>query len=917
MTLEEKLGQLLMLPVMAGAASRKSGSFRRLLVAIEDLGIGGLLVMARAGSAGLERGPAKTAAALLNELQRRARLPLIIAADFEAGTAARLADGAAFPHAMAVAAAGNPADAFAIGKITAEEARAAGIHWVFAPVADVNSNPDNPIINIRSFGESPEAVAAFASAFIRGVEAGGALACAKHFPGHGDTDIDSHLRLPVIPADRAHLEAVELPPFRAAIAAGVGSIMLGHLALPALEPDRRLPATFSPAIIGGLLRKEMGFDGLVVTDALTMDALASLGPPAEAAVRAIAAEADVLLLPPHPAATLRALREAVERQRIPMARIDEAVGRVLRAKARLGLAGRRLVDLDRLEKVFARREPARLAEEIAARGITLLRNDTGLLPLDARRAPRVLLAAISADPDPAPGRALEEELRKRAKKLAVVRADSRFSPPAQAHLPAPEDYDLAIVALFVRVADRKGTVSLPEEAATLAKRLLVAGKPAVVASFGSPYLVARFPEARSWLAAFTTREPAERAMARALFAETAISGRLPVTVPGVAPMGAGLNLPAAQGVLKIASRDFSERLAPALQLLDRALRDHAFPGGVLAIGHGGRLLVQPFGQLTYGRPLRRVTADTIYDLASLTKPVATTTAVMLLLAAGKLRLEDPVGEHLPEWSRGPNAKWRARATVEDLLRHSSGLPAHREYYKRVKGAPAILAQVFAEPLEYEPGTRIVYSDLGFMLLGAIVERLSRLGLDQFARERIFEPLGMTETLFNPPRRLRQRIAPTERERSCRRRLVQGEVHDQNAWAMGGIAGHAGLFSTAGDLAIFCQMMLQGGTYGGWRILPSQLVGQFTARETIGPTARALGWDVPTPPSSSGRYFSSRSFGHIGFTGTSCWIDPEKALFVVLLTNRVYPSARNQKIRAVWPAFHNAIVKSLGLAGAGD
>jgi beta-N-acetylhexosaminidase len=915
MTLEEKFGQLLMLPVFAQPAFRKSRSFRKLLREIEDLGIGGLLLVARPGPAGLERSRVRPAAALLNELQRRARLPLIVAADFEAGTAARLAEGTAFPHAMAVAAAGNPADAFAIGKITAEEARAAGIHWVFAPVADVNNNPENPIINIRSFGEAPETVAAFACAFIRGVEENGALACAKHFPGHGDTNVDSHLGLPVIRAGRARLEAVELRPFRAAIATGVGSIMLGHLALPALEPDPRLPATFSRAIIGDLLRNELGYDGLVVTDALTMDALAPLGSPAEVAVRAIAAGADVLLLPPDPAATLRALREATEQRRIPITRVDEAVGRILRAKARLGLARRRLVGLDRLEKVFARQEPARLAEEIAARGITLLANDARLLPLDAARSPRLLLVAISADPDASPGKALEEELRARVKKLAIVRADSRFAPPGRAQLPAPEDYDLAILALFVRVADRKGAVSLPEEAAALVKRLLAAGKPAVVASFGNPYLIARFPEAQSWLAAFTTREPAERAMARALFGETAVSGRLPVTIPGVAPIGAGLSLPAAHGKLEVASRDFAEQLRPALELLDRAARARAFPGGVLAVGHSGRLLVHPFGRLAYGQP-RRVTADTIYDVASLTKPVATTTAVMLLLAEGKLRLEDAVAEHLPEWSRGPNPDWRKRVTVEHLLRHSSGLPAHREYYKKAEGAPAILALVLAEPLEYKPGTRIVYSDLGFILLGAIVERLSGQKLDQFIRERIFLPLGMSGTLFSPPRRLRGRIAPTERDRSYRRRLIWGEVHDQNAYAMGGVAGHAGLFSTAGDLAVFCQMMLQGGAYGRGRILPRALVEQFTARETVGRSARALGWDVPTPPSSTGRYFSARAFGHNGFTGASCWIDPEKALFVILLTNRIYPSAKNEKIRAVRPALHDAIVESLGLAAAG-
>jgi len=925
MTLEEKLGQLLVLPIYADSPPGRGKGPGGLGEQFDKLQPGGLLVAARAGPAGLLRSRARPTARLLNELQRRAKVPLIVAADFEAGTSSRLADGTAFPHAMAVAATGNPADASTIGRITAEEARAAGMHWIFAPVADVNNNPENPIINIRSFGEAPETVATFASAFVRGAEKAGALACAKHFPGHGDTEIDSHLDLPVIRAERARLDAVELAPFRAAIAAGVGSIMLGHLVVPVLEPNLRVPATFSAAIITGLLRNELGFDDLVVTDALEMAAIASLGSPAEAAVRAIAAGADMLLLPPNPAGTLRALGEAVEHGEIPLARINEAVRRILRAKARLGLTKNRKVPLDNLKRAFGRPESARVAEEIAARGLTLLRNDANLLPLERVRHRRLLLVAISADPDACPGQALEQELRKRVKRLAVVRADSHFVPASEAALPKPASYDLAVLALFVRVADRKGTVSLPEDAAALADQVIAGGKPVVVAALGSPYLIARFPRAQTWLAAFTTREPAERAAVRALFGEATVAGRLPVTVPGIAQMGVGLTLPARQDAggqvrrtqLERAPRDFAKRLAPAFRLLDKAVRGRAFPGGVLAVGHAGRFLIHSFGRLSFEPSKRRapaVTANTIYDVASLTKPVVTTTAAMLLVAAGKLRLEDKVAKHLRGWARGPNRKWRARVTIANLLRHDSGLPAHRKYYEKEKGARAILGRVLAEPLDYEPGTRSVYSDLGFILLGAIIERVAGQRLDRFARKKIFSQPGMTSSQFNPPKRLRRRIAPTERDTGYRKRLVHGEVHDQNAYAMGGVAGHAGLFSTAGDLAIFCQMMLQGGMYRDRQVVPRAVVGQFIARETTGKPARALGWDVAAArSSSSGRFFSPRSFGHTGFTGVSLWIDPEKALFVVLLTNRIHPSVRNEKIRAVRPALHDAIVKALGLA----
>ena len=247
-----------------------------------------------------------------------------------------------------------------------------------------------------------------------------------------------------------------------------------------------------------------------------------------------------------------------------------------------------------------------------------------------------------------------------------------------------------------------------------------------------------------------------------------------------------------------------------------------------------------------------------------------------------------------------------------LLLHDSGLPDHRDFYKEAKGRDAVLAKVLAEPLVHEPGTQVEYSDLGFILLGAVVERLTGESLDLFARQEIFDSLGMDRSMFNPPRRMREDIAPTEKDTTYRKRLIWGEVHDENAWAMGGIAGHAGLFSTAQDVAAFAQMILNGGVYGYERLLARSTVQMFTARHTIGKSVRTLGWDVPEEPSSSGRYFSAASFGHTGFTGTSLWIDPERKLFVVLLTNRVNPTRANEKIRQVRPALHDAIFEGLGL-----
>jgi beta-glucosidase-like glycosyl hydrolase/CubicO group peptidase (beta-lactamase class C family) len=911
MTLEEKLGQLLVVYYFGGFLSAESESFRELLRQVEKNHVGGFILQTHVTPLGIERSQVYPTAVLANELQNQAKVPLLVAADFERGTAMRLMEGTSFPQAMAVAATGSPQDAYAMGRVTAIEARAAGVHWVFAPVADVNSNPENPIINIRSFGEDPRRVAEFVTAFVRGVEENDALATAKHFPGHGDTGTDSHLNLPVVHGDRTRLEQVELVPFRAAIAAGVSTIMTGHLAVPAIEPDPELPATFSPKVLTGLLRQQLGFDGLLVTDALDMGGVATRCAPYEVAVCSILAGADVLLVPPVPEAALQALKEAAASGRLPMARIDEAVTRVLRAKAKLGLHKKRLVDLEALSAKFGQPDFIRQAQDIADRGVTPLRDTPRLLPLDATRPTRALLVSIAADPDPYPGEDLEREIRWRADSLQVVRTDTRFARVETVKLPPPENYDVAIAALFVRVADRKGTVGLPDEQAALVNQLLATGKPTVVACFGNPYLIERFPAAPTWLAVFSTVDVAQRAAGRALFGQVAIGGRMPASVPGIAKRGEGLSVPASPMKLRPAAAA-EARLKPAFDVVDRGVADHAFPGGVLAVGHRGELTVHAFGRQSYEPNAPTVQPDTIYDAASLSKAVVTTTLMATLVAAGEVQLDAPVSRYLPEWNSGPTPEWRRGTTVRHLLTHTSGLPGHKPYFETARGKREVLAKIFAEPLTFEPGTQSVYSDLGFVLLGEIAERMTGKALDVLAQERVFGPLGMSDTMYSPPKSIRARIAPSENDTVFRKRLVHGEVHDENAWAMGGVAGHAGLFTTATDLAAFCQMMLNGGIYAHRRLLRRSIVEQFTAPQPLAGGTRALGWTVPTEDSSSGRYFSRRSYGHAGFTGTSIWIDPEKNLFVILLTNRVHPTRENEKIQQVRPALHDAVVEALGL-----
>lgn len=914
MTLEEKLGQLVMLSFLGEFTSFESPAYQELLRAIEQNHVGGFMLGTLAGPFGIERGKPYATAALINLLQKASRIPLLFAADFERGTAMRLEGGTSFPHAMAVAATGRPEDAFAVGRITATEARAVGVHWIFAPVADVNSNPDNPIINVRSFGEDPQRVSAFVEAYVRGVEENGALSTAKHFPGHGDTQIDSHLDLAVVSSDRGHLNSMELPPFRAAFTAGGSTVMTGHLAVPALEPEARRPATLSQSIVSGLLRDELGFDGLVVTDAMDMGGVARHYTHGEAAVQAVLAGADLLLQPPVPDAALAALKEAADSGRLPLVRIDQAVTHVLRVKARVGLHQNRFVDLESLPKLLARGEFSRAADEIANGGVTLLRETQRILPLDATRPQKLLLINIAGDPDAHPGRFFENEIRWRVDSLETLRFDTRYSPISNFDLSKVSACDAVILALFVRVADRKGSVDLPDEQASAVHRLLALDKPVIVACFGSPYVIKHFPEAKTWLGIFSNADVAQGAAARAIFGQSAISGRIPVSVPGAVPIDAGMALPGNPMKLPPANDETRAKLTSACVLLDRAIADRAYAGGVLAVGYKGELFTHAFGRQSYAAHPPSVSEKTIYDTASLTKPVVTTTLAAMLSESGQLDISSPVSRYISGWACGPDRARRERVTVAHLLTHSSGLPAHQDYFLNLKGRSEIIARAVAELLVYEPGAESIYSDIGFILLAATIERLTGRPLDELAQERIFVPLGMTDTLFRPPKSLGARIASTERFSGTRKRVLHGEVHDDNTAAMGGIAGHAGMFSTAPDLAIFCQMMLNGGIYAHQRILRRQTVTQFTSPSALAKNTRTLGWNVPTEPSSSGRYFSKESFGHTGFTGTSIWIDPQKDLFVVLLTNanRTHANPDDDEIRRVQPVIHNAIVECLGI-----
>jgi beta-N-acetylhexosaminidase len=523
LTLDEKIGQLFVPGANGTYMNATSVAYERLERFVKEKHVGGIIWFAS---------NVYETAFLNRRLQAAARVPLLISADLEAGMGMRFIDTTYWPPAMAIAATGDPSFAERAGRAVAIEARAIGVNHILAPVCDVNVNPDNPVINARSFGEDPHEVARYTNAFIRGVQREGLLATAKHFPGHGDTHVDSHRSLPTLEVSRERLERVELVPFRAAIEEGVASVMAGHLAVPALD-DSGAPATVSVEIIDGLLRRELGFQGLVVSDAFDMGGLTERFTPGEAAVRAVAAGEDQILVSPDVDAAISSVRAAVVTGHIPLARIDDAVGHILEAKRRVPFS---VATDDEIFEIVDSRESRELAAEIARRALTLVREGRGALPI-ARDARVVMIVVSELAEAVSPLPEFEVEVRKR-----LTRAPEAFfldanTSDASAALDATSRADVVILALAVRARSGAGTIAIPKLAREAISRI---SRRTVAVSFGSPYLISEIPKIETYLCAYGIQPPLQIAAAQALFSEIPITGKLPVTIAGIARRGDGI-----------------------------------------------------------------------------------------------------------------------------------------------------------------------------------------------------------------------------------------------------------------------------------------------------------------------------------------------------------------------------------------
>jgi len=549
MTLREKIAQMIMPFVLGNFAPEGTETHDRIVGVIEEEGVGGVIMSV---------GAPTDVAVKLNDLQRHSKYPLLVGADLETGAGFRfwgavhvptniaLGGATIFPSLMAFGATGDPGYAYQMGRITALEARAMGVHLPFAPVLDVNNNPDNPIINIRSFGEDPDAVAAMGVMFVRGLQDNGVVATGKHFPGHGDTEVDSHLALPIIRVERERMDSVELVPFRAAIDAGMRGMMSAHIAVPGLGGGF-LPSTLSVHVLDDLLRSDLGFDGIVFTDAMDMSAVNRLYPRGEASVMAVLAGADVILMPPDVKQAIDAIFRAVRDGRIPESRIDQSVTRLLRLKEEMGLHEEREVPLDAVPQVVGIPEHTAVAEEVAERSITLLRNERDLLPLLGTRTARVMSVTFRSRTDVLASRYFDARLRETYPRLVATRVDDRSNDAVYEDLERrAHRSNLVVVSVYSNFA---GRVELPDETVEFVNMLARERITHVVITFGNPYLISEFPDAQAYLVAWSSAPASQRAAAAALLGGIEVAGRAPTGMPPFFRVGDGVHIP-----LKVSAR---------------------------------------------------------------------------------------------------------------------------------------------------------------------------------------------------------------------------------------------------------------------------------------------------------------------------------------------------------------------------
>ena len=924
LTLREKISQIFIYSMHLNFRNVENEQWQEINQLIETDGIGGIHLWS--GNTGLS-------VAMLNELQYRSKIPIIVDMDIENGIQQRFPEGTRIPPSMAIAATGNPQNAFEAGKIVALEGRSVGVHWNLAPVVDMNNNPTNPIINIRAYSDDPIMVANFAVQNIHGLNTGGMLATAKHFPGHGDTKTDSHKSLTTIPSDSARLWSVELAPYKKVIDAGVDAVMVSHLIAPDFQPNSNTPATLSRFWIQDILRVKLGFEGAIVTDAMDMGGITNGFSFDYAYINAINAGCDIIIQKHNYRKAIDVIENAVKKGIIAQDRIDEAALQMLKLKEKAGLHLSKNIDFKTMQRDVGLATSHLIADKIAQESITLVKNDSDLIPINYLNSKQINVIDIYGSSfNHTQSIATKTLLTNLINVNSYVIDETDNVDYLESVANKINENSIVIFNLFSKPSAWRGTVALNESQTIFIKLLSEKIKNTIMISYGNPYIVRDFQKISTYICAWENQDDLQEAGARVLLGLNGARGKLPINIPEVAKRGTGINLDKSPKYLQKLAVNDSKILQTVMpyeigaeienlsKLLNEAVADFAFPGGVLLAAKDGKIFVhKAFGYNTYTKE-KSIGRGNIFDLASLTKVISTTSAIMKLLDEGKINLDDPVRKYIPEFvdEQLEDLESRKLVTIKHLLTHTSGLPPFKLYYKIEGDYITRMDSVYKTKLDSNPSEKMVYSDIGFILLGKIIERISGKSLDQFVEDEIFIPLGMMDTYYNPSEMKLSRIVPTEYSKT-EGKFIHSYVHDENANSLGGVAGHAGLFSTADDLAIFSQMMLNEGKYESEskyeseRLISSKTVELFTTPFNLNDDNRCLGWDMPSGESSGGVYLSDSSFGHTGFTGTSLWIDPENNIFVILLTNAVHPlrGGKDPKYYDWRQRIHSAVYESLG------
>lgn len=931
-TFEERLGQLFMVAAYSNKDERHKNEIAKL---IREENLGGLIFF--------QGGPVRQAH-LTNYYQSISKTPLFIAMDAEWGINMRLDSVIAFPKAMTLGALPQENLIYDMGKEMARQFKELGMHINFAPVVDVNSNPNNPVIGYRAFGEEKRLVAKKSLAYMKGLQDHGVIANAKHFPGHGDTESDSHYTLPVIRHTANRIQDIDLYPYRELIDNDLMSVMVAHLHIPSLDSEKNKATTLSKYVVTDLLKNQMNFSGLVFTDALNMKGVASFYKPGEVDVLALLAGNDILLYSQDVPKAKSMIIQAIADGKISQEEVDERIRKVLKAKYWAGAHETKPIDTKNLVSRLNSPQTELLVENLYAQSIAVTSNKNNFLPIRNLDLQESASLTIGGD-----GKAFQEKLSKynRFSHYEIQKgADAATLAATEKKL---DPYNTIIIGIMgVTNSPSRGFGISPSDINFIKK--LSREKTVVTVLFGNSYAAKYINELPHNILAFENNEYTQKLVPEIIYGARDAQGLLPVSVTDDLRIGSGgymkglgrlsYSLPENQGL-------DSKKLEEIDMIMEKSIAKKAFPGGVVLVAKNGQVVFEKaYGHYDYKKS-QKVSTETVYDLASITKVLATTQAVMFLASRNLIDMNKPIGQYLPELKETN----KGDLILKDILAHEAGLVAFIPHYAKTVSAGSWKNNYYRE--RQEPGFSIpvsndmygmdalrdsiwhwtvksdlrkkdpgrskygyVYSDLTMYLLQELVERLTNQPLDQFVSQNFYEPLGIYTMTFNPTQKLAiNTIAPTEDDITFRKRMIQGFVHDPGAAMYGGVAGHAGLFGKANDLAVMMQMMLNGGKYGDVELLDKKTIDEFTKRQS-NQSRRGWGWDKPEPErgkgGSAGVLAPKSTFGHTGFTGTCVWADPENDLIYIFLSNRVHPDANNNTLLkdGVRTEIHDVIYRAM-------